>query len=283
MKKKNRLFNLIFLAFLISFSCEDKEINRNFSSVPSVFTKKVLIEEFTGSWCGYCPSGAEILEDLVDSLNVIGVAIHSGDYMTIEHGGFLEQSYPSSGYPSGMVDRISYEDIVGLNRAWWSGFANQQLQNNAMCGLAINSEVNGDKANVEVRSAFNTEIQSENYKLNVYLVEDNVQGEGYGFDQRNAYNTDPTSSFFEQGDPIVGYKHNNTLRVAIPSNSFGDSLTEQNINEMAYVNTIQLDISSYNKNNLNIVAFITRIGENALDHEVLNVQICDIDGFQNWD
>ena len=140
MKKKSRLFNLIFLVFLISSSCEDTEINRNFSSVPSVFTKKVLIEEFTGSWCGYCPSGAEILEDLVDSLNVIGVAIHSGDYMTIEHGGFLEESYPSSGYPSGMVDRISYEDIVGLNRAWWSGFANQQLQNNAMCGLAINSD-----------------------------------------------------------------------------------------------------------------------------------------------
>jgi len=283
MKEKNKFFNGMLLLFFFSFSCEEKEINRNFSSVPSVFTKKVLIEEFTGSWCGYCPSGAEMLQELMDNYNVVGVAIHSQDPMEIQHGTFLEANYPSTGYPSGMVDRIPYEGFVGHNRGYWSWFTDQQLQKSSICGLAINSEVNGDKADVEVRFAFNNDILIENYKLNIYLVEDKVQSEGNGYDQRNYYNSDTLSMFYDQGDPIINYEHNNTLRAAIYSNSFGESPSENSMIEKAYMNSFQIDISNYNKKNLSIVAFITKIGESVLDHEVLNVQKCYIDGFQDWD
>ena len=65
------------LLLLLVFSCEDSNINREFSDTPTSFTKKVLLEEFTGSWCGYCPSGAEILQNLMNSYSVIGVALHS--------------------------------------------------------------------------------------------------------------------------------------------------------------------------------------------------------------
>ena len=283
MKKELKFLKLTLLITLISFSCEDTEINRNFSSVPTVFTKKVLLEEFTGSWCGYCPDGAERLEELVNEYDVVGVAIHSQDAMEIQHGVYLEEVYPMSGYPGGMVDRISYEGYVGHNRGWWSWLADQQLQKSAVCGLAINSQVSGDKANIEVRYAFNTEVLLENHKLNVYLVEDNVQGEGYGFDQRNYYNSDTSSTFFNQGDPIIGYLHNNTLRNAVYPNSFGESLFEESLTNMAFASSFQIDISNYNKKNLKVVAFITKVGESVLDHEVLNVQKCDIDGFQDWD
>ena len=46
---------------------------------------------------------------------------------------------------------------------------------------------------------------------------------------------------------------------------------------------IPVDISSYNKNNLSIVAFVTYIGTSITEHEILNVQKCGIDGFQDWD
>ena len=39
------------------------------SSVPSSFTKKVLIEEFTGAWCQFCPDGAYILGNIINANN----------------------------------------------------------------------------------------------------------------------------------------------------------------------------------------------------------------------
>ena len=36
--------------------------------------QKVVIEEFTGAWCGYCPDGARILDDILTTQsNAIGV------------------------------------------------------------------------------------------------------------------------------------------------------------------------------------------------------------------
>lgn len=52
----------------------------------------VLIEEFTGSWCQYCPYGAAFMEYYMDKYNVgtgnkkvIGIAVHSGDVMTVNN------------------------------------------------------------------------------------------------------------------------------------------------------------------------------------------------------
>lgn len=270
------------LLLLLVFSCEDSDINREFSETPTSFTKKVLLEEFTGSWCGYCPSGAEILQNLMNSYSVIGVALHSSDDMSIAHTSVLESFYPSSGYPSGMVDRINFDGIVGLNRGYWSYITEQQLQKSAICGLAINSEISGDSVNIQIRSAFDTTMTMENYNLNVYIIEDDVQGEGYGYDQRNYYNDDAESSFYQLGDPIINYKHNQTLRKVL-TNTYGSPFTASSSPGIEYIDNFKEDITNFNKNKLSVVAFITYNGAAATNHEVLNAQKCDIDGFQDWD
>ena len=270
------------LLLLLVFSCEDSDINREFSETPTSFTKKVLLEEFTGSWCGYCPSGAEILQNLMNSYSVIGVALHSSDDMSIAHTSVLESFYPSSGYPSGMVDRINFDGIVGLNRGYWSYITDQQLQKSAICGLAINSEISGDSVNIQIRSAFDTTMTMENYNLNVYIIEDDVQGEGYGYDQRNYYNDDAESSFYQLGDPIINYKHNQTLRKVL-TNTYGSPFTASSSPGIEYIDNFKEDITNFNKNKLSVVAFITYNGAAATNHEVLNAQKCDIDGFQDWD
>ena len=270
------------LLLLLVFSCEDSDINREFSETPTSFTKKVLLEEFTGSWCGYCPSGAEILQNLMNSYSVIGVALHSSDDMSIAHTSVLESFYPSSGYPSGMVDRINFDGIVGLNRGYWSYITEQQLQKSAICGLAINSEISGDSVNIQIRSAFDTTMAMENYNLNVYIIEDDVLGEGYGYDQRNYYNDDAESSFYQLGDPIINYKHNQTLRKVL-TNTYGIPFTSSSSPGTEFIDNFKEDITNFNKNKLSVVAFITYNAATATNHEVLNAQKCDIDGFQDWD
>src|SRR5690606_2091781 len=44
---------------------------------PSAYTQKVLVEDYTGTWCGYCPRMATIVHYLTEYSNrIIPVAIH---------------------------------------------------------------------------------------------------------------------------------------------------------------------------------------------------------------
>jgi thiol-disulfide isomerase/thioredoxin len=284
----NQYLKILLFGLLVFAGCEDESDDFEVSQVPSEFTKKVLIEEFTGTWCGYCPDGAHIVESIIDDNDgrVVGVSLHSGDAMEIAHTNYLETTYQNpeypSGYPSGMVDRVSVNGSTRLNRGYWEYVANDQLLETAVCGLAIISEVNGQNATVEVHAGFNSTVNGD-YRLSVYLIEDGVTGTGYGYDQRNSYNTVPENPFNNLGDPIVGYEHNHTLR-AVLSESLGDAISPSSlVSGGEHIETYTVDLSSYNKNNLSIVAFVTYIGSTITEHEIMNVQKCDIDGFQDWD
>ena len=135
---------------------------------------------------------------------------------------------------------------------------------------------------MEVHAGFNSTLNGD-YKLTVYLIEDGVTGTGYGYDQRNYYDTDSESPFYNLGDPIEGYEHNHTLR-AVLSESLGDPImVSEMVSGGEHIGTYTVDLSSYNKNNLSIVAFVTYIGSTITEHEIMNVQKCGIDGFQDWD
>jgi len=278
-----KYIEIILIGLIVFVGCEDKDTEPEFSEVPSIFTKKVLIEEFTGSWCGYCPVGALIVEDLMtENENIIGVGVHVDDAMEIEQSNFLETTYQNSSYPSGMVDRTPYDGAVSLNAGYWSYFVNNQLLMTSTCGLAMRSKVSGNTATVEVHAGFNTELDGD-YRVTVYLIEDEVTGSGYGYDQANYYDSESESPFYGLGNPIVGYEHNNTLR-AVLSESLGDPLDDSVlIAGGEYVEVYTADISSFEKKNLHAVAFIHHVGSTFTEHEILNVQKVSVTGFQDWD
>jgi len=285
----NQYIKILLFGLLVFAGCEDKSDDFEISQVPSTFTKKVLIEEFTGAWCGYCPDGAYRVKNLINDNDgrVVAVSLHAGnptgDAMEIAHTNYLETTYQNTGFPSGMVDRVSVNGSTSLNRGYWEYVANGQLLKTAFCGLAIISEVNGHNANVEVHAGFSSTLNGTDYRLTVYLIEDGVTGEGYGYDQRNYDNTIAESPFYNLGDPIIGYEHNHTLR-AVLSKSLGDEISPSSlVSGGEHIETYTVDLSSYNKNNLSIVAFVTYIGSTITEHEIMNVQKCDIDGFQDWD
>ena len=284
-----RYITLLLFVGLAFWGCEDEPDDFQISQVPSTFTKKVLIEEFTGAWCGYCPDGAYRVKNLINDNDgrVVAVSLHAGnptgDAMEIAHTNYLETTYQNTGFPSGMVDRVAIDGYTSLNRGYWEYVANNQLLETAVCGLAIISKVNGQNATVEVHAGFNSTLNGDDYRLTVYLIEDGVTGSGYGYDQRNYYNTDPESPFYNLGDPIEGYEHNHTLR-AVLSESLGNAISSSSlVSGGEHIETYTVDLSSYNKKNLSIVAFVTYIGSTITEHEVMNVQKCDIDGFQDWD
>ena len=142
--------------------------------------------------------------------------------------------------------------------------------------------MNGNTATVEVHAGFSSS-HSGDHRLTVYLIEDEVSGEGNGYDQMNFYDTDSYSPFFNLGNPIIGYVHNHTLRTVL-SQPLGDLINSSElVTGGEHISTFNVDISSYDHNHLSIVAFINFVGATYLEHEVLNVQKCSIDGFQDWD
>jgi hypothetical protein len=285
-KSLNIITTFIFAIFLgvNLWNCEDENKEPTVGPVPDSFTKKVIIEEFTGAWCGYCPDGAYRLENIISENigNVIGVSAHSGDAMEASQTYFLESTYLNPGYPSGMVDRFNYNGSVSMNRGYWGYIASEQLLKVASCGLAIKSKVNGNTANVNVHAGYNAIVDGE-HRLTAYLIEDGVVGAGNGYDQMNFYDLDTASTFYGLGNPIEGYEHNHTLRLTL-SEPLGDIIDSSVlVSGGEYIAEYEVDISPYDLNNLSIVAFVNYVGSTYLEHEVLNVQKCEINGVQDWD
>lgn len=76
--------------------------------LPFVPLHRPLVEEYTGTWCGWCTRGYVAME-LIDELygeNVVGVAYHDKDQMSVT------TDYPigSAGFPSAAINRGSALD-----------------------------------------------------------------------------------------------------------------------------------------------------------------------------
>ncbi len=252
--------------------------------VPTTFAKKVLIEEFTGTWCGYCPDGAYRMEEIIKDNpdRVFGASVHQGDPMQLPLYTTLDNTFNVTGFPSGMVARVPYQGTVPMNRGYWATATNTILGQTAKCGLAIDARVSGTDITVEVHAAFNAAI-SGTHNVTVYLTEDGVN-KGTSYDQHNYYNADNTSPFYQLGDPIPGFKHNNVITKVL-SADMGDAIPASFLVagghfEKTYTATLP---AGTNTDRLHVIAFVNKTGASATTHEVLNVQYTAANSIKGWD
>lgn len=162
-------------------------------------TTKVVGEEGTGTWCGWCPRGAVYMEEMANDYpnTWVGIAVHNSDPMTVA-------SYDNalgnliSGYPSGVVDRIPEYDP--------SDFPTIYAERVAIARPADVAVTNGWNSSsrvmsVTVTATFAANITSANMRLAAVIVEDNVTGTTSGYNQTNYY------SFETNNLALVGAGH----------------------------------------------------------------------------
>lgn len=67
-------------------------------------TRRVVLEEGTGTWCGWCPQGILAIENLHNLFGdrVIPIAVHNRDAMTVEA---YDSGLSFPGFPMGVVNR----------------------------------------------------------------------------------------------------------------------------------------------------------------------------------
>tara|TARA_Y100000385_G_C13048278_1_gene618511 strand:- start:34 stop:1152 length:1119 start_codon:yes stop_codon:yes gene_type:complete len=236
------------------------------SDAPNSFTKKVLLEDFTGTWCPNCPPAAAAVKSAVDgNSNVFGVGYHDGDPMQIEETMFWSGYYHVTGFPTVYVNgpdtRWNFPNMAQVN---------SELTEEATVGLALEGEVVGGKLDLEVSVGFKTTPEEE-VKLMIYLIEATQTSES-------------AQAGSSQG---VNYVHNDVL-LEVYTDKLGDVIPSNNTTAGGvYTRTITgLDLPSnvIDVTNLKLVAFVRNTytktfvdyfnttWENSPHYDIYNVQ-----------
>ena len=157
------------------------------STTPS--NRNVVIEEYTGINCGYCPDGHrranEIMAANPDRVCVIN--IHQGSYAantyTTQFGNALANQTGLTGYPAGTVNRHVFSgSVTDLNRGQWAAASNQIMNMSSPVNIAADGTLDWATRTLNIRvQLYYTGTQNvTSNALNVAILQDNVLGSQSG-------------------------------------------------------------------------------------------------------
>ncbi len=197
-------------------------------------TRNILLEEYTGVNCGYCPDGHKRGDELhaqypdkVFQINIHAGGFSAGVYNTSE-GTALNTAFGVSSYPAGVVNRElinengTYKYAIG--RGYWANIASQIMVNNAYVNVAAKTTINKSsrKLTCKVQAYFtdSSAVGAGKNFINIAIVQDSIWGSQSGGSALYPAMWDAT---------INKYKHNHMLRTfitgvsgeAIPTNTKG--------------------------------------------------------------
>lgn len=209
---------------------------------PSPFTQKVFVEDYTGTWCGYCPRvGVQLTNYTATHPKCIVVGVHgpsgSSDPYNYSYVSQLTTAFGITGWPTAVINRDYKWDES-------NSVLDQEVTKRAPLGVGFETSVAGSTINVKAKVKFDV-TTTVPLKLVVLLVED-----GLVWAQTNYYA--PTYG----GNPINNYTHNHVLRAAA-TDIFGDDIpTAQQVSGTVWEKNLSINASTYNISNCKIVAFV---------------------------
>jgi len=166
-----RLFLFAVFSFIFSFSTLAQ-------------TKRVLIEEGTGTWCQWCPRGNVFSDQMTQDYDAIPIAIHRNDDMEIPGTVSYFAMTNITGLPNGNIDRTQLF-IDPLN---W-GIATD-LQSNISPAADIEVTTEFDSITRSIAISITATMYSNlngDYRLGAVVLEDAVTGPAPSYNQSNAY------------------------------------------------------------------------------------------------
>ncbi len=168
----------------------------------AVENKKVILEEFTGIYCTFCPDGHKRAQQLADNNpgNVILVNIHAGSFAAPQGGApdfrttfgtAIANQSGLLGYPAGQVNRRNFpgyeqtdnngnpvSGILAQGRGTWSTTAPIVLGETSYVNVALEGTVDATTRvlTVDVEVYFSGATAPGSVNLNVALLQNDVEG-----------------------------------------------------------------------------------------------------------
>ncbi len=162
------------------------------------FTRRAVVEEFTGTWCGNCPRGIVALQRLAQDFGdrVICIAVHQGSEEPMEIATYPELVPGTGGVPACMVNRgpkldpYSGSGTKGYYHYGIDADVEAALNEPAEAGIELTAQWND--ANLwDVRftttTTFGIDSNDAPYRLAFVLLEDGLKGEGKNWVQKNYF------------------------------------------------------------------------------------------------
>lgn len=265
----------------------------------------VILEEFTGAWCVWCPRGMETVEKMTASLNqkkdAFGnqlfkfaptmIHVQGNDPMEFDDSKKAAILSLVTGFPSGSVDRAATYDIprnppavdlfpVSPFQLTVSTFAFDKLTRNrissktpATVSHKISYDENAKKATVDFTAKFMTDMSSD-LRFVTYVVRDKVTG-GTEYDQRIAQplTEDPKSKWYGAADPMTDFEHQHVLSL-VPTGVAGieNSVPFDNKKGDVVKGSVEFDIDgTWDAENLLVYTFLFKNdSKNFLNYDILD-------------
>ncbi|WP_112113223.1 Omp28-related outer membrane protein [Flavobacterium aciduliphilum] len=245
----------------ILFSCSDTIVNENkpdqsvnAPAISGYFKKRVLIEDYTGTWCGNCTRVAYAIDQVNEQTDkAVVVAIHNGnDPYSFDGIAPLKNLILPNSPLALPVSRLNRMNVWTFPEPTNTQDALNLTGNNTTLGLAMNSSISNGTIDLDVNMKFLEDFSD--LKLVVYLLEDKLI-----YPQRNY------TDYYNAVNPINDYEHNHVLRNAL-TNILGDDLNGTTHGTTITKHfTLPIPTSVTNPSNISFVAFITGSDNKSLN------------------
>lgn len=203
---------------LLFFLMTDTFCQTFVSTVPE--NKNVILEEFTGLMCTYCPDG-HLISNQIKSSNkddFFAINIHEGYYAvwpnradyTTNIGNAITNLFPAHGHPTAVVNRGN----TVLSRGQWASAVNSTIGQSSYVNVAAQSTIDllSRELTVEVEAYYTGNGSGQN-NIHIALLQNNVEGYQYN-----------ASANPSQVLPNGNYNHMHMLRDMVTGLS-GDAIT----------------------------------------------------------
>ncbi len=282
-----RLFCLL---FTFAFFCFDVTFTQTIVST-SPTNRNAVLEEFTGIYCGWCPDGHKIANELAAKYEnrFFPINIHADYYaipqqsrdkdMRTDAGETIDSMAGAEAYPTGSINRNTKP--WAQSRNYWEDNVKKLIGEASPVNLAIEADVNLSTRELNVLVEYyytSTEANPTNH-LSVMLLQNEIISY-----QANAEKLNPD---FVTEDGL--YRHQHCLRMPLTESVWGDEIantTGGTFGKREYklvlpetIRDIELDLTQ-----LEVVAFIapdkaniitaagTRVGIPAENMVMLSLQ-----------
>ena len=255
---------------------------------------RAVVEEYTGTWCGYCPKGYVAMEYMAEKYpeDFIGLAYHDDDPM---EGRNVVMPSSVTGFPAAHLDRASGQidpylgagsTEMGIEQDWLD-----RCNEPSPAAIEVEASLSDDLETVSVTSRTAFALSGvEGFKVAYALLADGMTGTGRSWQQSNYFGGSSTGldldlwDQFLNGGSYVTVEFNDVVILAPDSKGVTGSvpaeITVGEWNEHEYTFTLSDATSAYTASTVSLVQAPWKLRVVAMllnaDGEIVNAAKCNV-------
>ena len=254
-----------------------------------------VVEEFTGTWCGWCTIGYDGMEKAKETFGdkVVLIAVHDGDPMVCPD--YNPIASMANGYPSSVINRSisAYPSAGNLN--YYINQCFKAITLGEIKASAMWTDNSKNAIQIKTNTKFVYSDDQGQYGIAFALIEDGMKGTGSNWAQSNYLSgsteyADDYPFWYNSASKVTGLEFNHVAVAAWDiANGVKGSVPQSFVAGDTQRFNFEVDINSntliQNKSKLKVVALLidqtTRTIVNARATSIQNYDATEVEGIQS--